>query len=84
MPAALKAGASLCYPVAPSWASGRIKGGHTLSLLPVVSAGLYRLRASLCHWAALGHLQSVWCAHSLWRETGVLLVAGALECPAHS
>ena len=41
MPAALKAGASLSYPVAPSWASGRIGGGHTLSLLPVVSAGLY-------------------------------------------
>ena len=77
MPAALKAGASLSYPVAPSWASGRIGGGHTLSLLPVVSAGLYRLRASLCRWAALGHSQSVWCAHSLLREAGVLLVVGA-------
>ena len=77
MPAALKAGASLSYPVAPSWASGRIGGGHTLSLLPVVSAGLCRLRALLCRWAALGHSQSVWCTHSLWREAGVLLVVGA-------
>ena len=69
--------ASLSYPVAPSWASGRIGGGHTLSLLRVVSAGLYRLRALLSRWAALGHSQSVCCAHSLWREAGVLLVVGA-------
>ena len=77
MPATLKAGVSLSYPVAPSWASGRIGGGHILSSLPVVSAGLYKLRASLCRWAALGHSQSAWCTHSLWREAGVLLVVGA-------
>ena len=47
MPAACKAGASLSYPVAPSWASGRIGGGHILSLLPVVSAGLYSMGKGL-------------------------------------
>ena len=78
MPATLKAGAAL-------WASGRIGGGHILSLFPVVSAGLYGLRALLCCWAGIHKAPGVLIVFGgRWGCCCWCLRASFTVCPAHS